>query len=237
MPRSAVPIRVVVQPMVLVISYGAPGIQNLTEALEATRYRVRFASGGDQVLDAALAHSPDVILLDLDGSDLDEVEVCRHLRRRLRRPIIVLSEHGSTERKVAILDAGADDYITKPLSVPETMARMRVVLRNRGHSGALDVDKVVAGRLLIDLDAHQAIIGGEPLDLTRKELLLLIVLARNANRIIPQQVLLEEVWGPKQSPLTLRYHVAQLRRKLSPYDGAPQIGMKRGAGYYLSIDA
>jgi DNA-binding response OmpR family regulator len=99
-----------------------------------------------------------------------------------------------------------------------------------------DVDKVEAGRLLIDLDAHQAIIGGEPLDLTRKELLLLIVLARNANRIIPLQVLLEDVWGPGQSPLTLRYHVAQLRRKLSSYDGAPQIGMKRGLGYYLSID-
>ena len=118
--------------MVLVINDGAPQIPELTEALVARRYRVRLASSGDRALDAALAHGPDVILVDLDESALDEIELCRHLRRRLDRPIIVLSRLDSVPRKVAILDAGADDYITKPISIPETLARIpRRVAKSR----------------------------------------------------------------------------------------------------------
>jgi len=222
--------------MILVINDGAPQMPELTEALVARRYRVRLASSGDRALDAALGHGPDVILVDLDESALDEIELCRHLRRRLDRPIIILSRLDSVPRKVAILDAGADDYITKPVSIPETLARIRVALRNRGRSEGVDLDTIEVGRLLIDLDAHQALIGGEPIDLTRKELRLLIVLARNADRTVPVQVLLDEVWGPGHTLQNLRYHVAQLRRKLAPREGAPHLGMKRGIGYYLSSE-
>ena len=165
MPRLAVRSRAVVQPMILIINDGAPQIVELTEALEDRRYRVRFAPPGDRALEAAHAHGPDVILVDLDESELDEIGLCRHLRRRLHRPIIVISRLDSAERKVAMLDAGADDYITKPVSVPETLARVRVALRNRGRAEGLDPDKIEVGRLLIDLDAHQAVIGGEPIDL------------------------------------------------------------------------
>jgi two-component system KDP operon response regulator KdpE len=222
--------------MVLIINDGAPKMLELVGALSARRYRLRFVAPGDRALDAALAHGPDVILLDLDGSEIDEVALCRHLRRRVHRPIIVLSGLGSAERKVAMLDAGADDYITKPLWVAETVARVRVALRNRGRSEAVDLDKIEVGRLLIDLDAHQALIGGVPIDLTRKELVLLIVLARNADRTVPCQVLLDEVWGPGHTLQNLRYHVAQVRRKFAPYETAPYLGMKRGIGYYLSSE-
>ncbi len=100
----------------------------------------------------------------------------------------------------------------------------------------LDPDKIEVGRLLIDLDAHQAVIGGEPIDLTRKELELLIVLARNADRTVPRQVLLEEIWGSDQTLNNLRYHISQIRRKFAPHEGAPHLGMRRGIGYYLSSE-
>jgi two-component system KDP operon response regulator KdpE len=206
----------------------------LTAGLEARGYRVRAASTAREALDLAAVEEPDVTLLDLGLPDLDGVDVCRHLRRSSRHPIIVLTADGAEDRKVEALDAGADDYVTKPFSLPELLARVRVALRHLTYLSSMpDNDTIEVGALTIDVDAHVATLSGDALDLTPKEFALLTLLARNAGKVLTHRTLLEQVWGPAQSRDTLRTHVQQLRRKLGDGPHRPRLLTEPGIGYRL----
>jgi two-component system KDP operon response regulator KdpE len=220
---------------ILVVDDEPALLRVLTAGLEARGYSVRAAATAKEALDLAAVDEPDVTLLDLSLPDLDGIDVCRHLRRSTRHPIIVLTADGAEDRKVEALDAGADDYVTKPFSLPELLARVRVALRHRAYlSSALDNDAIHVGALTIDVDAHVALLGGQELDLTPKEFALLTLLARNAGKVLTHNTVLEQVWGPAQSRDTLRTHVQQLRRKLGDGPGHPRILTEPGIGYRLA---
>jgi len=215
----------------------APGTV-LTAGLEARDYSVEVRTTGAEALDAADHHDPQVIILDLGLPDLDGLEVCRHVRARTRTPIIVLSADGAEDRKVAALDLGADDYLTKPFSMPELLARVRVALRHRTALAAVVSEEVLQlGSLRIDQSAHEMLLDGAPLDLAPKEYALLLVLARNGGKLLTHRRLLQLVWGSEPRLDTLRTHMSSLRRKLASRPGASiRIVTEPGVGYRLLLD-
>ena len=221
---------------ILIVDDERPLLRVLSAGLEAKGYRTRTAPTGAKALEAVAVAEPDVTLLDLGLPDLDGIEVCARLRRSTANPIIVLTADGAEDRKVRALDAGADDYVTKPFSVPELLARIRVALRHRRALAPTDgrtPEVIVVGNLLIDPDAHVALLRGVELRLTRKELAVLGLLAQNAGRVLTHRVILDQVWGPDQTLDTLRTHVTLLRRKLGTEPGTPQIVTAPGVGYRL----
>ena len=210
----------------------------MSTALSARNYRVTVASNGRDALAAASAEQPDIVVLDLGLPDLDGISVCRELRRWFANPIIVLSADGAESRKVEALDAGADDYVTKPFSMPELLARLRVALRHRRLvASVVDSSVIDVGDLHIDTDAYVAVAGGQPLDLTRKEFALLTLLARNLAKVLVHQTILTQVWGPGKGGTTesLRVHVTNLRKKLGTGDDRPRIVTEPGVGYRLLL--
>jgi two-component system KDP operon response regulator KdpE len=222
---------------VLIVEDDSAVAEVVAAALDSRGYRTTVAMTGRAALDAVDVHEPDIVILDLGLPDIDGIEVCRALRRSSRRPIIVLSADGAEERKIAALDEGADDYVTKPFSMGELMARVRVVERHR-LVAALAVDDAVLtfGDLVVDTAAHAARAGEVELDLTRKEFALLSLLVRNAGRVITHGVLIEHVWGRKSTVTdSLRVHVAQLRRKLGEAPQRPIIESAPGTGYRLVL--
>ncbi len=205
-------------------------------ALDARGYRVRVASSGHEALDATVSQEPDVVLLDLGLPDMDGVEVCRQLRRWSSAPIIVLTADGHEDRKVRSLDEGADDYITKPFSMPELLARVRVAVRHRRALAAIvDHQYIEVGSLRIDVAGHTATIEGEELELRRKLFALLVVLARNAGSVMTHRTLVEQVWGSGSESNTqpLRTHITVLRKKLGNRPGTPRLVTEAGVGYRL----
>jgi two-component system KDP operon response regulator KdpE len=206
-------------------------------ALEGRGYAVDVARDGRSALRDASVLEPDVIVLDLGLPDVDGVEVCRQLRRWTATPILVLSADGDELRKVAALDEGADDYVTKPFSMLELLARLRVALRHRQMADLQpDPNAVELGSLRVDTAGHRATLEGEPLTLTRKEFALLAVLARNSGRVLTHTTLLTKVWGSADDAkiATLRVHVTQLRRKLGSGPGRPELRSEPGVGYRLT---
>jgi two-component system KDP operon response regulator KdpE len=186
----------------------------------------------------ASASEPDIVVLDLGLPDIDGLDVCAQLRRWYRNPILVLSADGAEDRKVAALDLGADDYVTKPFSMPELLARLRVAQRHRRTTAALADDTVLRiGDLVLDSGARAATAGGEPLTLARKEFDLLEVLARNAGRVLTHRALQTHLWGsPEASRVaSLRVHVNQLRTKLGTGPERPQLVTEPGVGYRLTV--
>lgn len=182
-------------------------------ALEAAGYDVEALDCGTALVDRAAAFGPDVILLDLVLPDTDGIDLARKLRSG-RASIIVLSAVGDDRKKVEALDAGADDYLTKPFSVDELLARIRVALR---HQARAEADPVVtAGPIRINLASHEVTVDSKTVHLTPKEFDLLRQLALNAGRILTQRMLLAEVWGPQyiDDAHILRTFVYQLRSKL-----------------------
>ncbi len=208
----------------------------VSSALEARGYHTRTAGSGREALTATSTHEPDIVLLDLGLPDIDGVEVCRQLRRWYRSPIIVLTADGSERRKVRALEEGADDYVTKPFSMPELLARVNVAARHRRALAAV-IDEVCidVGALRIDPASHEAWIDGIPLDLTRKEFALLTVLARNAGRVLTHRTLLAEVWGdpPPTNNQPLRTAITTLRKKLDVGPTHPTLVTEAGVGYRL----
>ena len=220
---------------VLVVDDEPALVEVVSTALRARGHRVVVATTGRDALEAASAEPPDVVLLDLGLPDLDGVDVCTHLRRWYRNPIVVLSADGAEDRKVAALDEGADDYVTKPFSMPELLARLRVALRHRRAADADDPGVVAVGDLLIDVPARVATARGQPLDLARKEFDLLVVLARGAGRVFTHAALLERVWGSPTAGSTesLRVHVNKVRTKLGDGPQRPRLVTEPGVGYRL----
>ncbi|MCU1393081.1 MAG: two-component system response regulator [Ilumatobacteraceae bacterium] len=177
---------------------------------------------------------PDLVLIGLDLGDRRGIDLCRRIRSRVGNPIVAYSSEQNEQHKVRALDAGADDYLVTPLSMPELFARLRVALRHRRAIASLIDDVVlhIAG-LVIDVGQHVAAVGGTPLELTPKEYQLLVLLARNAGKVVAHQTILETVWPANQSQDTLRLHISQLRRKLQAHEGAPQLLTRTGVGYTL----
>jgi two-component system KDP operon response regulator KdpE len=208
----------------------------LDTALSARGMSVVVAPTGEAALASAGVREPDLVILDLGLPDMDGIEVCRELRRWTPNPVVVLSADGAEERMVAALDAGADDYVTKPFSMPELLARMRVAFRHRRVlASVVDPAVVTVGDLVVDTGARRAAAGGAVLELTRREFDLLAVLARNAGRVLTHRTLLEVAWGSDGTTESLRVHVTHLRKKLGAGADRPVVLTDPGTGYRLAL--
>lgn len=217
---------------ILVIDDDPHLLKALRITLTAHGYAVDTAVDGGSALAAASCQAPDVLVLDLGLPDMDGTDVLRDLRRWSTAPVLVLSaRHGSPD-KVGALDAGADDYITKPFGLDELLARLRALLRRvpQAESRAL----VTSAGFTVDLAARRVLQSGEPVRLTPTEWNILEILVRNPNRLISQQQLLSDVWGPsyRKEANYLRVYMAQLRRKLEEDPGNPRhLLTEAGVGY------
>jgi len=221
---------------VLVVDDEAAILRAVGAGLEARGYEVRRAATGQAAIDAVTLESPELVVLDLGLPDIDGVEVCRRIRAWSAVPIIVLSADGAEDRKVGALDAGADDYVTKPFSMPELLARVRVALRHRSAPAHADDDAVFdVGDLHVDLAHHEVTVGGERVELTPKEFAFLALLARWPGRVLTHRTILQEVWGPDYGTETqyLRVYASQLRKKLGDDPTRPRLITEPGVGYRL----
>ena len=220
---------------VLVVDDEPQILRALRINLRVRNYEVVTAATGSEALTAAGRHPPDLVLLDLGLPDLDGVEVIAGLRGWTQAPIIVLSGRADSTDKVEALDAGADDYVTKPFDMEELLARMRAAIR-RGTPAA-DEPVIGVGDLVIDLAAKTVLRSGgdgEAIRLTPTEWHLLEVLLRNPGKLLTQRQLLTEVWGPGYADASgnLRLYMAQLRRKLEPDPSRPRwLLTEPGMGY------
>ena len=183
--------------------------------LRARGYEVSTAASGRRTLDALEHERPDLIVLDLGLPDMDGIEVCRLIRDGSSTPIIVLSARGKEADKVAALDAGADDYVTKPFGVEELMARIRVALRRIEPPGTPE-GQIVAGDLVIDRDRRRVLRGDEEIRLTPKEFELLVFFAQHPGRVLTHRAILKAIWGPHavDQPEHLRVLIGSLRKKI-----------------------
>jgi two-component system KDP operon response regulator KdpE len=220
---------------VLVVDDEPQLVRALVINLRARHYDVDAAPDGAAALRLAAAHPPDVVLLDLGLPDMDGSEVIRGLRGWTRVPIIVLSARHTSGEKVRALDAGADDYVTKPFGMDELLARLRAAVRRAEPEPGAEPEPVVAtGAFTVDLAARRVRRDGADVRLTPTEWHLLEILVRNPGRLIPQTRLLQEVWGPAYRTETnyLRVYLAQLRRKLEPDPSRPRhLITEPGMGY------
>jgi len=218
---------------VLVVDDEPQILRALRTSLRAAGYEVASAATGAEALAAAALQPPEAVILDLILPDGNGTEVCRELRKWSTSPVIVLSAIGEEHEKVDALDAGADDYVTKPVGIEELLARLRAALRRAVPSG----DPVVSvGQLEIDLGKQEVRVGGKPVHLTPHQFGLLRVLARHPGKLMTHRMLLQEVWGPAYGAESglLRVHVAQLRRKIEPDSSQPRYLLTEpGAGYRL----
>jgi two-component system KDP operon response regulator KdpE len=204
----------------------------LRASLVGAGYRVVEAGTAAAALRTAAESPPDLVILDLGLPDRDGFEVLRGVRSWSQAPVIVLSARDGEASKVAALDAGADDYVTKPFGVGELLARMRSALRHRSP-GSGD-DAIVADQLRIDVAARRVYVGGNEIHLTPLEYKLLLTLARSPGRVLTHRVLLREVWGPDATEEVhyLRVFVASLRRKVEADATRPRlIVTEPGVGY------
>jgi two-component system KDP operon response regulator KdpE len=223
--------------VILVIEDEVPMRRFLGAALRAHAYRVIEAATAKEGLAQAAGRNPDVILLDLGLPDGDGLEVAPRLRRSTRAPIIVISARGREQDKVAALDLGADDYLTKPFGVPELLARIRVALRHAAVPSDAPQEPVFAsGHLRVDLVRRRVYRAGAEVHLTPTEYKLLAVLIRHAGRVTTHRQLLEHVWGANYAGQThyLRVYMAQLRHKLELDPARPRLlATEPGVGYRL----
>ncbi|MDP2345786.1 MAG: response regulator [Deltaproteobacteria bacterium] len=213
------------EPIVLVVEDEAPMRRFLKAALTASNYRVVEAVTAAETLLLAPTHNPDVVLLDLGLPDLDGIEVTRRLREWCTAPIIVISARGREEDKVEALDAGADDYLTKPFGTGELLARLRVALRGTAHGSPESETRLTVGDLVIDLVARVVTRGGVELHFTPTEYRLLALLAKNVGRVLTHRQILREVWGPNAVAHThyVRVQMAEIRKKIEADPARPRL--------------
>jgi two-component system KDP operon response regulator KdpE len=203
-------------------------------ALTARDYQVQLAIDGEEALTAAAAFQPDLVVLDLNLPALDGLEVCRQLRGWSQVPILVLSVREDEPDKVAALDMGADDYLTKPFGIDELMARVRALMRRASAQGAPKAVRFRADELQIDLDARRISRSGVEVRLTKTEWALLAELCQHPGKLLTHRWLLERVWGPGYAGDVdvLRVFISQLRKKLEQDPGRPKlIATDPGIGY------
>jgi two-component system KDP operon response regulator KdpE len=197
-------------------------LATMAPLLRARGYEVSTATSGHAALEAVDRQPPQLVILDLGLPDLDGIEVARRLREGRAIPILVLSARGAEQDKVAALDAGADDYVTKPFGSEELLARVRAALRRADSASPAGVIK--RGDVTIDVDRRKVVRGGDELRLTPKELELLLFLAQHAGRVLTHRAILKAIWGPNavDQPEHLRVLVNSLRRKLERDPSNPQ---------------
>jgi two-component system KDP operon response regulator KdpE len=223
-------------PLILVIEDEPQMRHFLRISLAASGYRLAESTAGEDGVSQTALRSPDVVLLDLGLPDIDGLEVTRRIRSWSRVPIIVLSARGRERDKVDALDAGADDYLTKPFGVEELLARVRVALRHTASSGMKGPDPVFSiGDLRVDLAKRQVTVGGNEVHLTPIAYKLLVLMVQNAGKVVTHRQLLHEVWGPNtHDPHYVRVFMGQLRQKLEPDPSHPRYLMTEpGVGYRL----
>lgn len=227
-------------PAVVLIEDERPIRRFLRAALVSQGYRLFEAATGEEGLAEVATRRPDVVILDLGLPDIDGLEVIRQLREWTAVPIVVLSARGQESDKIAALDAGADDYVSKPFGIGELLARMRVVLRHAARDPKETADAMFAvGGLQVDQVLRRVTVEGREVRLTPIEYRLLTTLIRYAGKVVTQQQLLKEVWGPHQTeqPHYLRVYVAQLRRKLEADPARPRYLLTEpGVGYRLASE-
>jgi two-component system KDP operon response regulator KdpE len=221
---------------VLVVDDEPALLRAVGAALKARDYEVATAVTGQGAIDAIALEPPDVIVLDLGLPDVDGIEVCRRVRQWTDVPIVVLSAEGSEDRKVLALDVGADDYVTKPFSTAELLARIRVALRHGKDRGpASDESVLEVGDLHVDLARHEVAVGERKVELTPKEFAFLALLAKWPGRVLTHRTILQEVWGPEYGSESqyLRVYASQLRKKLDDDPARPRLVTEPGVGYRL----
>jgi len=219
--------------LVLVVDDEPQILRALRTSLRGAGYEVETASSGEQALTLAAVRPPEAVILDLVLPDARGTDVCKELRAWTSVPIIILSVVGDEHEKVAALDAGADDYVTKPFGVDELLARLRAALR-RAEPSPEPILSI--GELRIDLEARDVTFAGKTVQLTPHEYSLLTLLARNEGKLLTHQAILREVWGRAYADEShyLHVYVSQLRRKLEPDPARPHyILTEPGVGYRL----
>jgi two-component system, OmpR family, KDP operon response regulator KdpE len=196
----------------------------LKTTLSSHGYGTRTAADGDEALQLMKDWCPDLVITDLRMPNMDGLELCRHLRAKSRIPIIVLSVKGEERVKVEALDAGADDYVTKPFNINELLARVRAALRRAAAPEEPDAESIESGDFHIDLQTRAVRVRDREIHLTPKEFDLLLYLARHPRRVITHRALLSAVWGENsvQQPEYLRVFVGHLRKKLEPDEHSPR---------------
>ncbi len=192
--------------------------------LRSRGYEVEAASTGKEAVSAVAAQPPDVVILDLGLPDIDGLEVCARIRACSEVPIIVLSARGTEPQKVAALDQGADDYVTKPFGPEELLARVRAALRRTLAAAQPPTGRLVRGDVTIDFDRHRVYREEEEVRLTPKEFELLALLAGRAGQVVTHRAILKAIWGPNavDQPEHLRVLMGQLRKKLEPDPARPR---------------
>jgi two-component system KDP operon response regulator KdpE len=226
------------RPLLLVVDDEPQVLRFLRASLPHQGYRVIEATTGEEGLREAATRTPDAVLLDLGLPDLDGVEVTRRLREWSAVPVIVLSARGQERDKIEALDAGADDYLTKPFGIGELLARLRVALRHVAR-GASASPVFESGDLRVDLATRRVFSRGEEVRLTRTEYKLLALLVQHAGKVLTHRQLLKDVWGPGAVGEShyLRVYMGQLRHKLESDPARPRhLVTEIGVGYRLRED-
>lgn len=196
----------------------------LRRSLTAHRYDVRIANDGETALELFHEFSPDLVITDLSMPEMDGIELCQKIRQISGVPIIVLSVKGEEKTKVTALDAGADDYITKPFGMDELLARVRATLRRTSQNIEKTSSNLAHGDFEFDLSAHKILVSGKEIYLTPKEFDLLLYLFQNAGKVITHHKLLGAIWGGNFTESTeyLRVFIGQLRKKIEPQPDKPK---------------
>jgi len=196
----------------------------LRTSLSAQGYEIRVANDGESALEIMRDFAPDLVITDLAMPHMNGIELCRRLREISQVPILVLSVRGEERSKIEALDSGADDYITKPFSTGELLARVRAALRRSPRSGAEPQTRVEAGDFHIDLDAHSVTVDGSEVHLTPKEFDVLLYMAQHPRKVLTHRAILNAVWGSGSVEQNeyLRVFVGQLRKKLEPDASTPK---------------
>ncbi len=225
------------KPLILVAEDDAPVRNLIITTLKTHEYRYLTASCGSEAISLAASHNPDVLFLDLGLPDLDGIEVIRQIRTWSGMPIIVISARSEDSDKIEALDTGADDYLTKPFSVEELLARLRVTVRHLRQGGSEPESAVyVNGALRIDYAAGCAFLGEEELHLTPIEYKLLCLLAKNTGKVLTHTYITQNIWGRSwdNDVASLRVFMVTLRKKLEPDPGSSQyIQTHIGIGYRM----
>jgi two-component system KDP operon response regulator KdpE len=224
-------------PKILVIEDELPIRKFLRVSLESNGYRMLESGRAEQGLQMAASDSPDVVILDLGLPDLDGLTVIERLREWSSVPIIVLSARGREADKVLALDSGADDYLTKPFSIGELLARLRVTLRHQAGNFAAAEPVTQIGDLIVDQGARRVFLGATEVHLTPIEYKLLTTLVRHSGKVVTHRQLLKEVWGPDslEENQYLRVYFGQLRRKIETDPARPRyLITEAGVGYRIA---
>ncbi len=227
-------------PLVLAIEDEPQMLRFLRASLESRGFRYVEATTAREGLGQATGRNPDVILLDLGLPDLDGIELTRRIRGWSSTPIVVISARGREQDKIAALDAGADDYLTKPFGMGELLARLRVALRHAARAAGEPEEPVFTlGELRVDLASRRVFVRGTEARLTPTEYKLLVTMVRQAGKVLTHRYLLKEVWGAHATEQTanLRVFMTQLRHKLEAAPARPRYLMTEpGVGYRLRTD-